>query len=367
MRDLAVLVLAILLTACATSPQVAEFPLGSGRKATMSKDGTTSYRPLDPNSAKQLSFQSQNCVGFGTNAFKCSDLQMKGFLFTPSAPWDKVVVVSHGSQGLDSRVFEYADALTKNGIAALVLDHFGPRNVGPVHGDYAGYSAKGANAVSMAGDAIWAVEALKAEYPNINSIGYLGESMGGITATTLAKPWIYVVFDRPSFIAKLSNIPFFVGFTQRPFKAAVALYPGCLEDAEGERFLDVPLLMVLGEKDDNTPAQLCVNYRSWVNARGGNANVVVLAGEHHGFDAPHAKQYVPRAQNPSKCHRRRVGSELILTETGKSYPGSFEGQLQLTRDCMGWGVTGGHQEDKFVGVPYWLAHFQQHLQTKPGN
>jgi len=182
-KDLGVLVLAILLTACAASPPVAEFPLGSAGRATMSKDGTTSYRPLDPSTAKQLSFLSQNCLGFGTNAFKCSDLQMKGFLFTPSGPGDKVVVISHGSQGLDGRVFEYADALTKNGIAALVLDHFGPRNVGPVHGHYAGYSAKGANAGSMAGDAIWAVEALKAAYPNINAIGY-GDSIAALATAS---------------------------------------------------------------------------------------------------------------------------------------------------------------------------------------
>ena len=119
--------------------------------------------------------------------------------------------------------------------------------------------------------------------------------------------------------------------------------------------------MLLGEKDDNTPAQLCVTHAGWINARGGVAKTIVLTGEHHDFDAPFRKGYFPQAQNPSKCHQLLIGMEIIWTHNQKSYPRTYEGQQQKSRDCHGWGVTGGHQGNKFIGVPHWLAHFKQFL------
>ena len=318
--------------------------------------GEIVYQALSLNTAKKFEFLSQNCTGFGSREFKCTDLKMMGYLFEPENSWDKIVIVAHGSGGHDPRHFEYADALIKNGMAALVLDHFGPRNVTKAHKDFVGSEAKGGSSPSMASDAIWAAEALRTQYSNLKSIGFMGESMGGGAALFLTKSWMYTVFDKPPFTDKLQK-----RFSPRPFNAIASLYGGCFEKVDGERFVDVPLLMLLGEKDDNTPAQLCVTHSDWINTRGGVATAIVLPGEHHDFDAPFRKEYFPQAQNPAKCHQFLIGTEIILSHNKKSYPRTYAGQSQKTRDCLGWGVTGGHQGNKFIGAPHWLTHFKKFL------
>ena len=106
------------------------------------------YSPLSTSDAKRIEFNSENCTGFGTPDYKCQPLKVRAYLYEPKADWNALVMASHGAQGVDQRVFEYADALTKNGFAALVIDHWSPRNINIR--DYSTATARGATTSNIA-------------------------------------------------------------------------------------------------------------------------------------------------------------------------------------------------------------------------
>jgi len=68
------------------------------------------------------------------------------------------------------------------------------------------------------------------------------------------------------------------------FAAAVALYPRCQFSRQLRP--DVPLLILIGELDDWTPARPCVELGAAMEARAEDFVVTTYAGSHHAFDAP---------------------------------------------------------------------------------
>jgi dienelactone hydrolase len=75
------------------------------------------------------------------------------------------------------------------------------------------------------------------------------------------------------------------------FAAAVALYPRCQFSRQLRP--DVPLLILIGELDDWTPAKDCLALA------GERVTVKVYPGAHHSFDSPRAERYVAERINPS--------------------------------------------------------------------
>lgn len=311
-----------------------------------------SYTALAPSEAKVIEFDSENCVGYWTPDYKCQPIKIKGYLYTPKGEWSSLVMASHGAQGVDQRGFEYADTLTKNGMAALVLDHWTPRGINMRSMNYSQSTERGGTTSSIATDALWAVEHFKANYPNVKKFGFIGESMGAIAA-------IHLIKQRTTdlFVGKLAPKPFKI-----PFSAMVGLYPACVERVTGERFVDVPYLILMGELDDHTLAKDCVDYQGWVNERGGQLKTEVIPGVYHDFDAPHALEFRSRGQNLSKCLYTLENETIKIAATGKVLPNTLAGQAQLPRECAFWGLRSGHGSNKFVAVPKWLAFFKQHLE-----
>lgn len=145
------------------------------------------YKPLPTSSAKLIAFDSENCTGYWTPDYQCKPMKGLAYLFEPKGPWTALVMASHGAQGVDQRVFEYADALTQNGYAALVMDHWTPRNINIRNANYSLATAQGGTTSSIASDTLWASAYILANYPQVKKIGLIGESMG---------PWR--VFSFPS-------------------------------------------------------------------------------------------------------------------------------------------------------------------------
>jgi len=83
-------------------------------------------------------------------------------------------------------------------------------------------------------------------------------------------------------------------------RAAVAFYPGCAADlARGYRPASA-LLLLLGERDDWTPAAPCI---ALADASGGAVRSVVYADAFHGFDGSAAlrvRRDVPGGVNPGQ-------------------------------------------------------------------
>jgi dienelactone hydrolase len=104
-------------------------------------------------------------------------------------------------------------------------------------------------------------------YVDKERIGLMGGSHGGFTTL--------VTLSRPG----------------SGFAAAVALYPRC-------QFVqhlkpDAPLLILIGELDDWTPAKECATLA------GERVTVKVYPGAHHSFDSPRPERYIAERINPS--------------------------------------------------------------------
>jgi dienelactone hydrolase len=83
------------------------------------------------------------------------------------------------------------------------------------------------------------------------------------------------------------------------FAAAVALYPGCRAavGSTGTYRAVAPLLILIGEKDDWTPAAPCVDLAGSSRATEHPIDIVVYPGAHHSFDSDRPVRYVATRVN----------------------------------------------------------------------
>jgi dienelactone hydrolase len=88
------------------------------------------------------------------------------------------------------------------------------------------------------------------------------------------------------------------------FAGAVALYPGCRAslgswraDATGTYRAVAPLLILIGDKDDWTPAGPCVALARSSQATEHPVEIVVFPGAHHSFDSDRPVRYVAARVN----------------------------------------------------------------------
>lgn len=70
------------------------------------------------------------------------------------------------------------------------------------------------------------------------------------------------------------------------FKAAVSFYPGCTTARNSTYGAVAPTLLLVGEKDDWTPAAPCLEFAEAALGRGEPVDIVVYPGAFHDFDAP---------------------------------------------------------------------------------
>jgi dienelactone hydrolase len=282
----------------------------------------------------------------------CERLEARGYLFaTPGAK--KAVLISHGSQGIDSRMHDYVDALAAAGFAALVIDHWTPRGISDTHNDYVAASARGANEYNMAADSLAAAAWLRQR--GYARVGSIGESQGGAAAVMLQQKFAIAGIERN--MRRLWD----PAFSARPIDAVVGLYPFCgYRNARRDAYAGTPFLFITGADDDETPSRYCERHVGWMNERGGNARIVVLPGEGHSFDAPYRRRRSLFMPHYARC-------DILLDETGITELNSgtkVAGEdvaAAFARCLRKDGYHTGWWKGRFVAVPHWLAFFREHL------
>jgi dienelactone hydrolase len=224
-----------------------------------------------------------------------SPAPLRAFLFRP--PGDQLpraaVIMLHGCGGaygkdgqLNARHTMWGEYLAAQGYVAMMLDSFSSRGLQQLC--TIRIAERPLKEADRVGDADAALSYLR-QLPGVdpNRIALLGWSHGaGVTLETIT--------DRHRADAAGSG-----------FKAAIAFYPGCTSRSKkADRFHPyAPLLLLIGETDDWTPAEPCKVLTARVAARGEPMHIVTYPDTYHDFDSPAltAKRLrvdVPNGLNP---------------------------------------------------------------------
>jgi dienelactone hydrolase len=190
---------------------------------------------------------------------------LAGRKFDRVGPYPAVVVL-HGCGGISSHSTGIADRLGSWGYVALAVDSLSPRGI---------ISACGGGSLGQAFDAYAALRYLTTlEDVDPARIAVLGQSMGAGSA-------LYAL-DRDLGAQY---------FTER-FRVAILYYPGCGTPGAN---LTGPTLILIGDKDDWTPADRCRDLVVRARSDGAPITLHVYPGVHHAFDVV---QLRPGIRNP---------------------------------------------------------------------
>jgi dienelactone hydrolase len=228
------------------------------------------------------------------------------------------VVLVHGSGGVyPEEVSYWAKLLNDQGIAALVIDIFGPRGVKSTGEDQ--------SQVPFAADTADAFAALRmlASHPRIDPkrIAVMGFSRGGITALrSAAEPVIRG--SAPAGLRFAAHIAVYSGGCAGSL--AIAPNPGT--------FGPEPILFVHGDADDYSYASGCRSYAQRINAAGTPTELVLLVGARHKFDADSNRRVQLPANSKTKegCPLELDVSDMKLhdSRTGEALSASQAQELE---------------------------------------
>jgi dienelactone hydrolase len=211
-----------------------------------------------------------------------------GDLLMPKKMEEKVpvMVMSHGSDGITSGMHDvWAKPLIEAGYAVFMVDSFTPRNSAKISGT--GGQLTWNTTVNIS-DAIYALKFLST-HPQIDAsrIYHMGWSRGGNAVTGAMWP----NYQLP--ITKSKSIK---------WAGSIALYPGCtLRYKNPTLKITSPVLYLLGEKDDMTPSQPCVEEAQLLAAEGQPITYKVYPGAYHVFDRPDQPWKTVREGTYAKC------------------------------------------------------------------
>ena len=230
-----------------------------------------------------------------------SPAPLVGFIFKPAGkgPFPAVVMM-HGCGGaysrqgsLNARHQMWGEYLAEHGYVALMLDSFTPRGIKDLCTQK--FSDRTLKEADRVGDAYAALRLLRGQVDvDAKRIGILGWSHGG-----------------GSVLATISKLPKSGSGSESEhdegFAAAVSFYPGCTSKSKAaDKFHPyAPLLLLIGEADDWTPAEPCKTLTTAVAARGEPMRIVTYPDTYHDFDNPGIKSKRVRSEVPNGVHAEK--------------------------------------------------------------
>jgi len=196
-------------------------------------------------------------------------------LIRPAGPGPFPAVVQlHGCAGVEAQSFRWARWLADRGYVALVVDSFGPRRL-------KGDCRSGPDDPPLTArfdDAFGALRYLQAQsYVRGDRVAAIGWSQGGVYAMA--------VINGPSLErARRRGVALpTIGSTTGGFAAGIGVYPGGCFSLVKEQVVR-PLLVLIGEADDWTPAAKCREMVDAMRSRGADATIATYPGAYHYFD-----------------------------------------------------------------------------------
>lgn len=187
---------------------------------------------------------------------------IQGYLTKPagSGPFAAVVLL-HSCFGLPANHTAIAKTFVDWGYVTLFVDDFTTRGIR--------HSCKNSSFGETVQDALGAlVYAGKLPYVDVRRLAVVGYSQGGSTALAIA----------------MNRLPPLAGDVRPPLpKAVVSFYPWCA-DTRGR--VAVPTLLLIGERDDWTPAAFCEDLWRKRSNEGAEFRLITYPGAFHAFENP---------------------------------------------------------------------------------
>lgn len=256
--------------------------------------------------------------------------EIKGRLVLP--PGNGIVrgaaILSHGSGGTGSRQYRMAEVLAEAGYASLIVDHFGPRDIGSTVEDQLRVTAQ-----DMMAD-VFSARALLATHPRIpeDRVGVIGWSKGAITAS----------------LAAVDRLAGFAAPDGARMAFSIAFYPFCGWDLDDETLAN-PTLYLMGEEDNWTPPGPCVRQAEVWAAQGQPIEWEVYPDARHGFDSNAPNFEIGRAitvrDTSPGCTLRVDADGNTVTVEGDLGVDTLERRREFLDTCGVRGVTFGGQTE----------------------
>lgn len=219
--------------------------------------------------AQSISFPS---IAVGSSA---AGPEVKGWVYKPEGPGPfPAIILAHSCAGVNAHTAIWGKLLVSWGYLALAPDSFGPR------GTKAVCTTPGTVTPNMRiSDIAGALDHL-ATRPDVTKgkVGIIGHSHGGSTV-----------------IRSTQKI---FGLAQRGLAGGVAYYPGC--NPQFDIGIDLPVLLLTGDKDDWTPADRCRQMVAGL-AKPAMVEAVYYPNAYHSFDNKAPDRTAPGAGG--KTHR----------------------------------------------------------------
>ena len=184
-----------------------------------------------------------------------------------------------GSLGWREHHYEYMEMYQESGFATFELNSFKSRDISSTVG-----SQVEVTTAAIILDAYSAFAEL-AYHPNIdkNRVSITGWSLGG--AVALFSGW------KPVMKAIANDLK---------FASHLAFYPPCFFDPENTEFTDSPIHILIGELDNWTPAEPCVNFVKKIS-KNSNVELTVYPNSHHSFDSQEPIEYNEKGYSFKNC------------------------------------------------------------------
>ena len=201
-------------------------------------------------------------------------VKLKGFVYRPAGhgPFPAIVALHNceglGARGvaLSARYSDWGERLLASGFVVLFPDSFGSRGIGAQCSAGQRSIRSGRERV---GDADVARRWLQEQkYVAPERVSLIGWANGAVAALWTVRPRATKKDAKPD------------------FRSAVAFFPGCRRLRESAWSARLPTLILIGAKDDWTPASECEQMVRDARGRSARASIVVYPGAYHDFDHP---------------------------------------------------------------------------------
>ena len=164
------------------------------------------------------------------------------------------------------RYRDWGERLVAAGFVVLFPDSFGARNLGP-QCNAAQRSLRSGRERAVDGDATrrWLQQQ---PYVAPDRISLIGWANGGVAALWAVRPKAAKKDDKPD------------------FRSAIAFYPGCRRLRDTAWSARMPTLILIGAKDDWSPASVCEQMVAGARGRTARAAIQIYPNAYHDFDHP---------------------------------------------------------------------------------